>query len=318
MAASALSRLLPTADADILEYLTATVDTALEDGDDLAEALGDLLISYELRGRDAEQRQPAVRRAETSAAPAPPPPLPPIPPEAAADGSFEADGAAPDLTPLLGRATTTRRQRRLDGGARQRRGGAKEYHGRRRARDTRPRPRTLACAVGGDGSRAGAARGGRARGGGARARGGLRAVPRRRRAAARATSASSRSCCSPGGKALLEEGAALKLAEGRRYGLVGRNGTGKSTLSARSVVDLVGFPRHLKAVHVEQEMSHDPDATAIGTVLASDLERRVLKRRVAELSAAVAEDGRRPPAATKRRCPRARGGSGWRRRKRCR
>ena len=28
MAASALSRLLPTADADILEYLTATVDTA--------------------------------------------------------------------------------------------------------------------------------------------------------------------------------------------------------------------------------------------------------------------------------------------------
>ena len=48
MAASALSRLLPTADADILEYLTATVDTALEDGDDLAEALGDLLISYEL------------------------------------------------------------------------------------------------------------------------------------------------------------------------------------------------------------------------------------------------------------------------------
>ena len=42
MAASALSRLLPTADADILEYLTATVDTALEDGDDLAEALGDL------------------------------------------------------------------------------------------------------------------------------------------------------------------------------------------------------------------------------------------------------------------------------------
>ena len=38
----------PTADAGILEYLTATVDTALEDGDDLAEALGDLLISYEL------------------------------------------------------------------------------------------------------------------------------------------------------------------------------------------------------------------------------------------------------------------------------
>ena len=35
---------------------------------------------------------------------------------------------------------------------------------------------------------------------------------------------------------------------------------------------------------------HDPDATAIGTVLASDLERRVLKRRVAELSAAVADD----------------------------
>ena len=41
--------LLPTADADILEYLTATVDTALEDGDDRAEALGDLLILVRAR-----------------------------------------------------------------------------------------------------------------------------------------------------------------------------------------------------------------------------------------------------------------------------
>lgn len=44
----ALSSLLPGADADILEYLSATVDEAVESGESLVEVLSDLLVSYEL------------------------------------------------------------------------------------------------------------------------------------------------------------------------------------------------------------------------------------------------------------------------------
>ena len=218
------------------------------------------------------------------------------PPEAAADGLLRGrrrrSGSDAAARPRDDRRA---RQRRLDGGARQRRGGAKEYHGRRRARGWRARDRALwaAAAVGGDGSRARARREAAEREAAARAREAACELYLASKAGGGSRDVSLKSILllSPGGKALLEEGAALKLAEGRRYGLVGRNGTGKSTLlRAISSFDLVGFPRHLKVVHVEQEMSHDPDATAIGTVLASDLERRVLKRRVAELSAAVAED----------------------------
>ena len=48
----ALVSLLPSADDDILEYLTATVDQALEDGESLNETLSELLISYDLAGDD--------------------------------------------------------------------------------------------------------------------------------------------------------------------------------------------------------------------------------------------------------------------------
>ena len=298
MAASALSRLLPTADADILEYLTATVDTALEDGDDLAEALGDLLISYELcEDEDAATALCGQLSAElkSSAAPvaaaATPSTLLQKPLQM---GSFEADGAAPDLTPLLGRATTDALGNAVSMAARANAAAAQKNT----TADDAPEDDAPETAHFGLLQQSAATAAERAR----------------REAAEREAAARARAACelylaskagggsrdvslksilllSPGGKALLEEGAALKLAEGRRYGLVGRNGTGKSTLlRAISSFDLVGFPRPLNVVHVEQEMSHDPDATAIGTVLASDLERRVLKRRVAELSAAVADD----------------------------
>ena len=299
MAASALSRLLPTADADILEYLTATVDTALEDGDDLAEALGDLLISYELcEDEDAATALCGQLSAElkSSAAPvaaaATPSTLLQKPLQM---GSFEADGAAPDLTPLLGRATTDALGNAVSMAARANAAAAQKNT----TADDAPEDDAPETAHFGLLQQSAATAAERAR----REAAEREAAARAREAAcelylaskagggSRDVSLKSILLLSPGGKALLEEGAALKLAEGRRYGLVGRNGTGKSTLlRAISSFDLVGFPRHLKVVHVEQEMSHDPDATAIGTVLASDLERRVLKRRVAELSAAVAED----------------------------
>jgi len=60
-----------------------------------------------------------------------------------------------------------------------------------------------------------------------------------------------------GGKTLLDN-ASLRLAYGRKYGLIGRNGIGKTTLLnhiARK--DIEGFPQHLHVLHVEQEI--DPD-----------------------------------------------------------
>ena len=55
-----------------------------------------------------------------------------------------------------------------------------------------------------------------------------------------------------GGKNLIED-SELMLAHGRRYGLVGRNGTGKSTfLRALVSGEIRGLPKHAQVLHVEQ------------------------------------------------------------------
>ena len=79
----------------------------------------------------------------------------------------------------------------------------------------------------------------------------------------------------PTGKPLIDGGedgsAKLQLVAGRRYGLVGRNGTGKSTLlKAIASYEISGFPQHLKVVHVEQDPRHDLDASPLSTVLGYD------------------------------------------------
>ena len=80
-----------------------------------------------------------------------------------------------------------------------------------------------------------------------------------------------------GGKTLLDN-ASLKLAYGRKYGLIGRNGIGKTTLLnhiARKDID--GFPQHLHVLHVEQEI--DPDSKrVIDHVLECDIERLELMK----------------------------------------
>ena len=63
----------------------------------------------------------------------------------------------------------------------------------------------------------------------------------------------------PTGKPLIDGGedgsAKLQLVAGRRYGLVGRNGTGKSTLlKAIASYEISGFPQHLKV----EEHPHAP------------------------------------------------------------
>lgn len=56
-----------------------------------------------------------------------------------------------------------------------------------------------------------------------------------------------------GGKRILTD-AALTLAYGRRYGLVGQNGIGKSTLLRALSRREVAIPPHISILHVEQEV----------------------------------------------------------------
>ncbi|GKY94237.1 hypothetical protein MPSEU_000389500 [Mayamaea pseudoterrestris] len=82
----------------------------------------------------------------------------------------------------------------------------------------------------------------------------------------------------PNGTALLENGE-LKFAYQRRYGLIGENGTGKSTLlKAISGQEIEGFPTHLRVLHVRQEVpSHfTKDLTVMDAVLQADTERMEL------------------------------------------
>ena len=77
-----------------------------------------------------------------------------------------------------------------------------------------------------------------------------------------------------GEKALLQ-GANISMAYGRRYGLVGRNGLGKSTLlkmiSSRQLI----IPAHMSILHVEQEVDGD-DTIALQSVLEADAKREAL------------------------------------------
>ena len=68
----------------------------------------------------------------------------------------------------------------------------------------------------------------------------------------------------------------FKLVAGRRYGLVGRNGIGKTTLLRQlSAYKVSGFPAYLRVQHVEQEIVGD-DVAVIESVLNADVERRML------------------------------------------
>lgn len=53
---------------------------------------------------------------------------------------------------------------------------------------------------------------------------------------------------------MLLQGADLTLAYGRRYGLVGRNGLGKSTLLRMISGGQLRIPSHISILHVEQEV----------------------------------------------------------------
>ncbi len=65
----------------------------------------------------------------------------------------------------------------------------------------------------------------------------------------------------------------VTLVWGRKYGLVGRNGAGKSTfLRALSGGEIKGVPSNCQILHVEQEISGG-DETVLDCVLQCDAER---------------------------------------------
>eukprot|EP00041_Stephanoeca_diplocostata_P034146 m.1146928 g.1146928 ORF g.1146928 m.1146928 type:complete len:759 (+) comp24470_c0_seq4:144-2420(+) len=97
----------------------------------------------------------------------------------------------------------------------------------------------------------------------------------------------------PGTTTLLLESTELKLVCGRRYGLCGRNGVGKSTLLREiSSYSIAKFPCHLKVLHVEQETRGDNDSV-LDTVVKSDAERELMLQKEADLKKAIAalDDG---------------------------
>uniref|UniRef100_A0A0D9VMX6 ABC transporter domain-containing protein n=1 Tax=Leersia perrieri TaxID=77586 RepID=A0A0D9VMX6_9ORYZ len=85
-----------------------------------------------------------------------------------------------------------------------------------------------------------------------------------------------------GGRDLIQE-CTITLAFGRHYGLVGRNGTGKTSfLRAMAMHAIDGIPKNCQILHVEQEVTGD-DTTALQCVLNADVERVQLLQEEAHL-----------------------------------
>jgi ATP-binding cassette subfamily F protein 3 len=99
-----------------------------------------------------------------------------------------------------------------------------------------------------------------------------------------------RVCVAAGGAELISD-ADVTLVFGRRYGLVGRNGAGKTTfLAALAAGQLEGLPPNAQVLHVQQEVAGGA-ASVLATVLACDAERARLLGEEAALMAALAAEG---------------------------
>lgn len=87
---------------------------------------------------------------------------------------------------------------------------------------------------------------------------------------------------SVGGRDLIVDGS-VTLSFGRHYGLVGRNGTGKTTfLRYMAMHAIEGIPRNCQILHVEQEVVGD-NTSVLQCVLNTDIERTQLLEEEARL-----------------------------------
>ena len=88
-----------------------------------------------------------------------------------------------------------------------------------------------------------------------------------------------------GGKSLLED-TNLKLGYGRKYGLVGRNGIGKTCfMNALARGEFPNMPKHLQILLVEQEI-RQTDKSVLQTVLETDIERESLMKEIDDVEKA--------------------------------
>lgn len=85
------------------------------------------------------------------------------------------------------------------------------------------------------------------------------------------------------GDRTLLTGASIHLVTGRRYGLIGRNGLGKTTLLKLISSAHLKIPSHITILHVEQEVVGD-DTKALQSVLECDEKREGLLREEKELN----------------------------------
>jgi ATP-binding cassette, subfamily F, member 3 len=98
-----------------------------------------------------------------------------------------------------------------------------------------------------------------------------------------------------GGITLLEN-ASLKVPYGRKLGVIGSNGTGKTTLMRAMARRELPIPEALDIVYVEQELS-GTDRTPLQCVLESDTVRQSLVEEERELSELMTEGEGEPDAA---------------------
>lgn len=90
------------------------------------------------------------------------------------------------------------------------------------------------------------------------------------------------------GEKVLLKNADVSLTFGRRYGLVGRNGLGKSTLLHMMSSRQLLIPSHMSILHVEQEVIGD-DTLALQSVLESDTKRESLLKEEVDINKKMAE-----------------------------
>ncbi|XP_022117099.2 ATP-binding cassette sub-family F member 3 [Pieris rapae] len=99
------------------------------------------------------------------------------------------------------------------------------------------------------------------------------------------------------GDRVLLQGADLVLAFGRRYGLVGRNGLGKTTLLRMISAKQLKIPSHISVLHVEQEVVGD-DTIALQSVLECDTVRETLLKREKEITTSINNGSTDPSLST--------------------